>query len=79
MFTMEPLTDPHDGDLYEQWPHIELNNVMMEPEPELWRSCSNPGPSAPVTPTPPPQHNEMNTVATSTATATLGRFGDIAS
>ena len=77
MFTMEPLTDPHDGDLYEQWPHIELNNVMNEPEPELWRS-SNPGPSAPVTATP-PQHNEMNTVATSTATATLGRFGDIAS
>ena len=77
MFTMEPLTDPHDGDLYEQWPHIELNNVMNEPEPELWKS-SNPGPSAPVTATP-PQHNEMNTVATSTATATLGRFGDIAS
>ena len=74
---MEPLTDPHDGDLYEQRPHKELNNVMKEPEPEPWNS-SNPGPSAPVTATP-PQHNEMNTVATSTATASLGRFGDIPS
>ena len=77
MFTMEPLTDPHDGDIYMQWPNRELKTVVNEPEPEPWDS-SSPRPSAPVTATP-PQHNEMNTVATSTATATLGRFGDIAS